>query len=423
MTEDQGHARLSPSSAHRWCLCPASVNRSEGLPDEESEEAERGTEAHAFLEAMIKRVEYKSPIPSLIDATDMAAVHETLEYITNQTAGNLPAKSEVTVDIGKMFGRDDCWGTMDTQMFKGHEIELLDYKNGMMVVEPFENPQLLLYGIGVMQTFANPFPDDYPIKLTIGQPRAHALLPHPNGAFRSWTVTYGELIGKWATYFRKRMAATDDPNAPANPSTEACRWCRAKSIPGRCPEIENQSLAAAQAIFAPMVTEDLKVSLQDNVSREPSEMAPEQIVFILDHEKMIIGWLEAVKKFAREQAIQGQVYLGQKLVSGPGSRTWKDKDGKAVSAELRKLTKKDGIRISKVDTMTETVISFPQAEKKLKPLVNEATWEKVEAMMTSTKGKPALAPISDPRKAIASAAKDVFAEATQTPAELPSFLL
>ena len=40
------HALLSPSSAHRWLACPASVAASAGLQDTPSEHAVVGTVAH-----------------------------------------------------------------------------------------------------------------------------------------------------------------------------------------------------------------------------------------------------------------------------------------------------------------------------------------------------------------------------------------
>lgn len=40
------HAKLSPSSAHRWLKCTASIGQSEGIEDAGNEHARWGTVAH-----------------------------------------------------------------------------------------------------------------------------------------------------------------------------------------------------------------------------------------------------------------------------------------------------------------------------------------------------------------------------------------
>ena len=44
--EEKSHARLSPSSAHRWTKCTPSVRLEEMFEDEASEAAQEGTIAH-----------------------------------------------------------------------------------------------------------------------------------------------------------------------------------------------------------------------------------------------------------------------------------------------------------------------------------------------------------------------------------------
>ena len=48
--ENNGHAELGASSAHRWIACPASVKASRGLPDSSSPAAAEGTAAHELAE-------------------------------------------------------------------------------------------------------------------------------------------------------------------------------------------------------------------------------------------------------------------------------------------------------------------------------------------------------------------------------------
>ena len=51
-----GHALLSPSSASRWLLCPASVAYTKDMPEETSEYAEEGSRAHLWAERYARAV-------------------------------------------------------------------------------------------------------------------------------------------------------------------------------------------------------------------------------------------------------------------------------------------------------------------------------------------------------------------------------
>lgn len=50
MSDDKKHAKLSPSSAHRWLVCPGSVALCETVPNTSSVYADTGTAAHSLAE-------------------------------------------------------------------------------------------------------------------------------------------------------------------------------------------------------------------------------------------------------------------------------------------------------------------------------------------------------------------------------------
>ena len=79
------HARLSPSSAHRWGSCPASVVlddrvriRNDGeLPDEAGNAAKIGTICHAIAELEIKMKFW--PDPEVFEDEMTNLIHELKE--------------------------------------------------------------------------------------------------------------------------------------------------------------------------------------------------------------------------------------------------------------------------------------------------------------------------------------------------------
>lgn len=400
------HARLAPSGAERWGTCPASVSRCEDLESVDSPDSLRGTAAHLLLEYALKGLmvleDQTAPDMGMfkLNAEDVAAVKEAYKYLMGLDA---PVASEAKVNIGIHFGREDCWGTLDSRIMHAAMgmLEIADYKHGMGVVEPFENKQLLLYALGaVLELPADQRPGM--VRLTIMQPRA----PHDQGRIRSWDLSTQDLLNRWGSYFKAAMELTDAAVPIAKATPEACKWCLAKAT---CPDVAEQSLAAAQAIFAPYQRQDLEHDLQDNVAREPGDLTPEQIVYVMEHEKMIRGWLDAVKLYAYEYVEKGGALQGFKMVAGPGSRFWKE-DDETTMAALRKLAKADNKRLGKADITVEKLLSPAQTENQIKPLVGDKTWETIEAMVGRKNGKPALVPLSDSRKAIPTSAAEVFGD-------------
>ena len=64
------HAKLSLSSSARWLACPPSALRNAELPDQTSEYAQLGTQAHALCEHLVKEAigeDTKDPVPELTD--------------------------------------------------------------------------------------------------------------------------------------------------------------------------------------------------------------------------------------------------------------------------------------------------------------------------------------------------------------------
>lgn len=407
------HARLAPSAAKRWMQCPASIAREEGLPDSSSPYARWGTAAHAILERSILNgvhpldvniddimVEDETGQESLLihqyGEADIKEMRETAAVAYEHTLMRGDVLAECQVNPGGLVGRDDCWGTADIQILEPDMLEVVDLKAGKGVLVEPDDPQLLLYAVGALRQHFMRYPQDsyasLKVRCTVVQPRA----PHSDGPIRSITWMADRLMLWFEDNAVPAMYATDSPVAPANPSESACKWCKARPT---CREAAEVSLNAVQAAFQP-VANQANSGLADKLTRDPATLGPDELRFILDHEKLITGWLDAVRKHAKTTLERGGTIPGYKLVPGRASRAWDLKDAEALFGELKKLSLQNRKKISRKDFFNEVALSPAQAEKQLKPLVNGATWEKIEAHIVKTSGAPTLAPETDHRPAL-----------------------
>ena len=223
--------KFRPSEAPRWYLCPGSVRMQQGQPDGDNEAAAEGTAAHWVAARMIHYQRSGIPVPEFVDCTapngvpityDMVASARVFaDSIVSSAPGDTPLYSEFPVNIPQVH--PDLSGTLDAAFVSGDNLIIWDFKHGWGIVEPYENPQLLLYALGMI----NQLRDDgrqmpkY-IYLCIVQPRPY----HSAGPVRSWGLTLNEL----AEYADKLKAQADKAftEIPETVPGSQCRDCLAR---------------------------------------------------------------------------------------------------------------------------------------------------------------------------------------------------
>lgn len=158
------HAKYSPSAAHRWMTCPGSWKAEQQYPDQPSGAAAvDGTHTHTLLEycldnlipdamLMIGRTLKDHEGEFEVAADQALRVNTALLYIRDRrmAMGDNKIFVEHRTDPGRTVGVDTLWGTCDVILIGEDEIEIIDYKDGRMDVDPKENPQLALYLLGVI---------------------------------------------------------------------------------------------------------------------------------------------------------------------------------------------------------------------------------------------------------------------------------
>ena len=423
------HAMLSPSKRSRWALCPGSIREEAKYPDTGSGPAAiDGTHSHTLLEQCIKRIteaaffvgqtltDHESEF--VVDADRAARVQLALDYIDERSVGGLlPVIAETKVDPAFLLGRDDLSGTVDVQILGGDTLELIDYKDGMNIVDAKDNMQLEQYAYGVLAGYKLPVNGAYPfqyVRMTIIQPKLALRGMNP---ITSHTVTVSDLLANMGTIVAQ-AAATDKPDAPLVPGESQCKYCRAK---GSCSALANNVMKEVGIMFQPVVTQTLDVA-QQSADKDPSTMDDAQIAQIMEAAPLMRQLLEGVEKEALRRLEAGQTIAGLKLVNGRGSRAWV-----LPEAEMAEKLVKMGIPKT---ALYETKLVSPAKAEKLtwekkdgtKVTLTERQLQRMEQEYVSKlAGKLTVVPESDSRPAVIKNAAPLFS-AVETPAELPAWL-
>ena len=156
------HAPLAPSAAHRWIECPGSIPLCSNVPDVESRFAAEGTFAHNIaaecLGADCDAVHFLGTTDGTFTCDeDMAGyVQEYLDEVRALLIDGATLMVEERVSLEGLI--DDCHGTADAIVLSGDgkELDVFDFKYGAGIfVGADDNPQLRIYGLGALLTFAD----------------------------------------------------------------------------------------------------------------------------------------------------------------------------------------------------------------------------------------------------------------------------
>lgn len=378
---EREHARLSPSSAHRWMRCPGSVRLSEGKDGPATIYSAEGTVAHKVLEKCLTtganavgfygQIFETDGFEIVVDQEMVDGVQMAVDYVRRFEAPGIQRWVERRDGLDKIKDLPEpIWGTTDVCVWDAETrtLHIIDFKYGRgVLVEVPDNEQLMIYALTqVLRVGERPSR----IVLHVVQPRAH----HADGPIRTHEVTYEDLVE-----FKKRLVeaarACQDPNAPLVPG-DHCRFCPA--LP-ECPAHQKLAIEVAQEEFS---GEPLPA---------PADLEPDRIAFILRHAATVEAWLKAVREHATAVLAAGGEIPGFKAVRGRSVRRWRDEEA------AEKYLARAGLKMR--ERRKVEVISVAEAEKKLKKLGKElpgGLWDKPE-------GKLTVVPEADARPAVMSA--------------------
>jgi hypothetical protein len=401
------HSKHSASNFEANTLCPGRRVMSEGIADRGSKYADEGTAAHALLEQCIQsghtaaqylgasHVVNGTPWPV---TEDMATAVQTALDNIREIVGDGMLLSEQRVCYASFLGVPEAegWGTSDVIAARDNELQVHDYKHGMGVeVDAERNPQMMLYGLGALAQCQGILGDFDTVRLVIHQPRIKS-------APSEWTISVAELEEWGRTVARSSVQEQENaealkPNSAGEaliqwqaeylrPNEKSCKFCRAKAT---CPALRNE---AVQTVVGPASPDEFADAPPIPVDEKSSEA---WLSLVLSKADLIEDWLKAVRAEVERRLLAGQTVPGFKIVQGrQGNRAWSN------ASEAEAYLK--SIRLKVEEMYDLKVISPTSAEKLAKAkTIGPRQWKTLEAQITRADGKPHVAPVTDPRPALA----------------------
>ena len=414
MSEEKKHAVLSPSGAHRWVPCAGSIIMGERYPDtRDSKYRDEGTACHEVASWCLGALDFT---PDLRDAAayvgrridvgpgrtveftaDLARLTQT--YVDNiRKYIAVPGVDEVLIEqalpVGHITGEDGAEGTGDAVIIAGTEWQVHDAKFGRTPVEAKENLQMILYGLGALEAYSCLYGEPESFLLVIHQPKI-------SSAPSEWRISTAGLKAKAQVYrdAAQRVGAAREVarlNGPLEnylvPGEKQCSFCSASA---HCP-------AAARKVEADIGRQfdDLNASVK--IAEDlGGKVAPELGLDTMDELAtkfralpFIESWCKAVAAAFESRLLAGETHPDWKVVQGrKGARAWADPAQAEEALKTFRL---------KVEEMYDLKLISPTTAEKLHKAgsIGPRQWPKLKDLIAQAKGKPSIAPASDPRPAL-----------------------
>lgn len=416
--ESGGHSLFSPSAAHRWLSCTASVKailgqkaaRADLIVDEDGTPISssnywsvEGTAAHHVAEVWLRRGEPPSHlrgqtysrdgIDVVMDDEMFTEVERYVEWCRDLGPGFSAVETRVSLE--GLFPIPNQGGTCDHMHFDRSTGRLtitdLKYGKGVRVLAE-NNPQGLLYGIGAIGHIEALYGESdliREVEVRIAQPRLDS--------FPTWVVTMGDVLA-FAAEVRRKSHEAWGPNPRYSPEPKACRFCPVKAT---CGALAHEVESLVNEAFGNNEGEQADIEAQD--VPVPGALSLERMAEVLKWRPTIDSWMAAIETELFRRADAGDEVPGFKIVEGRHRREWKNERDAAEWLSFLGLPED---RIWK-----RRLVSPRQAELALRAL-RIASKRAVAAEVTSTPGPRTLAPTIDPRSALAGSA-DVFDQSAE----------
>lgn len=391
------HARLSPSSAHRWMNCPSSLAEAERAPKREAGKyADEGTAAHELGERVLKAEtpvediskEYEGLLAENGWMFDEEMCDEVAKYVRNMRgfADGHELFVEEQVDFSHAIGVPDSFGTSDGVVLTSDGLELqvhdLKYGKGVRVFAE-ESEQMMLYALGALKKFDMLGTVEH-IKLVIHQPRLNHL--------DEWDCSVQhlrEFAGRARKSAQLAVKIADSGKSEAILDNlcaggKQCRFCPVKAT---CPAMAKFAAESMGTRLDDLIGDKSKATVEEAI-RSVTQLTNDELAAIMPAIDGILDWAKAVRAKVEQELIDGNEVTGFKLVEGRRSaRKWASP--KEAEEEMKAMRFKSS-EMYKMSIQTPT-----HMEKILKD--SPRRWNRISKLIAQESGKPSVAPVSDKR--------------------------
>ena len=375
------HAFLPPSASHRWLACPPSAKLCAKEPNQSSEYAKQGTDAHSLCAYLVEKAlgrDVSDPTGKL-DYYDQEmqrcaegyAAFVMEEYgKARQSCGDAEVMVEQKVDFSRWVKGGT--GTADCIILSDGTAEIIDFKYGLGIMvsadseEHGGNPQLMCYCLGVLEMFDGIY-DIETVKMAIYQPRRENI--------SIYTMSKAELL-RWAEDVLAPTALLAMEGKGEFKAGDHCRFCKVKAT---CRKRAEYNLELAKYDF-----------------EMPDELEDYEIDAILMKVDQLTAWASDVKEYALNQAILGVDYGHFKVVEGRSNRKYTSEE------DVAQAVTDAGYDPYEKKLLGITAMTALLGKKKFAELLG--------GMVYKPPGKPTLVPKSDKRPAMKNTAQTDFKE-------------
>ncbi len=366
------HAVLSASSAARWIACPPSARLNAEKADTPSEYAAQGTDAHALCEYKLRKAlggKARDPTKHLASYdTEMEECAEAYCQFVMELVGQFRAESKDTmvsveqrVDFSAFV--PDGFGTADTLIISGTTVCIVDYKYGKGIeVSADHNSQMMCYALGCIQMFDSLYDIDE-VRMVIFQPRLANI--------SEFIISKANLLA-WAQDTLVPAAKLAHAGEGEFCAGAHCQFCKIKAT---CRKRAEYNLELARYDF------EMPPTLEDS-----------EVEAVLAKADTLAAWVSDIKDYALQRAIQGKQWTDWKLVEGRSNRKYTDE------AAVAKTVKEAGHEPYEQKLLGITAMTSLLGKSKFEELLGN--------LVIKPQGKPTLAPMSDKRPVMNTAAED-----------------